>query len=958
MSYCRLLGVLLWGAFGSVAIAGPGNWTGQGPFGGDIHQLMADPTSPSRLYAISTYGAVQRSVDGGASWQGIATRLAKTASAEVSLAIDPQVTGRLWLSIDGDNLFRSVDGGETWTHTGFSAGPMQLARLSAGGGATPAVYAAMRTVAGGGGIHRSTDGGASFVPLPGSPASGSIHIDPHDPQHLIAGADTRCSVGEATSAMYRSTNGGASWAAVMLPGGCYQSQRLTVSYGPAGSNRMYAFTSRSGTYRSDDSGATWASIGVSGLGAAVSPASANVLWLLSNGTMKSTDGGATAVPRNSGLTTNGSLIPRVYAIALHPQYPATPRLWVSTSAGVFVSNNDGASWNQSNDGLAATNIRALALHPVDPSRAYAGIGDSMQSMVFFRTTSTGGWVASNSGLEADQLRVITPDPTTAASIGETVLYAGGKGPSFGPPLEYNSGIYKSNDAGMSWTTLSSARPGGTPYPALIRSIVLDPRSCAVPPLSGPCTSGPLRTVYAAGSGTRVVPARIWKLMKSTDAGLTWSSSENGIPDYRIDADLSSHAIGGIVPLVIDPQDPQTLYAGTFAVASDSAGDFIAPQIESGVFKTIDGGENWVHKSHGLPRFVGSDDAVVDVLSMAINPINPQTLWASTIDLNLSGAPGEIYKTTNGGGSWFRSNAGITSPDARALLVDPNNPDVIYVASAGFDSTTPGGVYKSADGGASWKSISIGLPSSSATSLALNPIDPRILHAGTMAGVYTITQLTDTDGDGVPDLIENAGPNGGDADGDGIPDSLQPNVASTALGLLSRGWQPESELDNHARDYEAHEAQLRDHLQSGIVGGYFTVKLVGGSCSEMVDVAPVDPGPFGLDRTAHYGTHAYPRGLVGFELPQCSDALVDVIFNAANFANGWSWRFYGPSTPGDPDTMGWHDAESLVVSRTATTWRLHLRGGQFGSYRPAAAGSILFVGGPAENEIVFRNGFDG
>jgi hypothetical protein len=145
-------------------------------------------------------------------------------------------------------------------------------------------------------------------------------------------------------------------------------------------------------------------------------------------------------------------------------------------------------------------------------------------------------------------------------------------------------------------------------------------------------------------------------------------------------------------------------------------------------------------------------------------------------------------------------------------------------------------------------------------------------------------------------------------------------------------------------------------ESGIQGGYFTVQVNGG-CAQAVDVAPINPGPLGKDSVPHHGTYTYPRGLLRFELPQCDGASVDVIFNAAAFGPGWSWRFYGPSTPGDNSTMGWHDATSLLTNRTATTWTMTLTKGQYGSYRPAGTGAILFEGGPAYAETIFTDKFE-
>lgn len=205
-------------------------------------------------------------------------------------------------------------------------------------------------------------------------------------------------------------------------------------------------------------------------------------------------------------------------------------------------------------------------------------------------------------------------------------------------------------------------------------------------------------------------------------------------------------------------------------------------------------------------------------------------------------------------------------------------------------------------------------------------------------------------------------NGGDANQDTQQDSAQHNVGTTAPGLFGGfGWQAGVSNATPA----ARMAQLQQKLQSlntqqaastGIQGGYFTVQVPAGGCPQAVDVAPVNPGPLGLDQVAHHGTYTYPRGLLRFELPQCAAATVDVLFNAATFGAGWSWRFYGPSIPGNNTTMGWYDVTTLVTSQLGNDWQFKLTSGGFGSYRPAGTNSILFEGGPAYNDTVFSDNF--
>jgi len=563
------------------------------------------------------------------------------------------------------------------------------------------------------------------------------------------------------------------------------------------------------------------------------------------------------------------------------------------------------------------------------------------------------------------LRTVLIDPTTAGTVGSTVMYAVGSGFDWAGGIRTgrNSGIYKSLDGGLTWATQSGGIPvqGSGHYAGALRTVIADPRSCdARGPTGAVCDTGPLQTLYVTGAGRgSVAGPHPYRVMKSIDGGVNWADSSTGLPIDVIDVTgCPSDTVDGVTPIVMDPSNSAILYIGTFASAVDATCNSATPQTASGVYKSTNSGATWTRVSNGLPTYTGST-AVYDTLSLAIDPLNAQTLWVSTISKDFD-APGELFKTNNGGATWSVSNAGITGPDVRALLVDPSIPGTIYAASGGLGPANPGGVYRSTDGGATWASMSVGLPASSATALTLDPVDSTVLYAGTAGGVYSIVQLPDTDVDGVPDLIENSGPNGGDANNSNGQDSVEPNVGTTAPGLFGAGWQAGTQNASQAARITLLKQQLQSvrtqQVESGIQGGYFTV-VVNGGCAQAVDVAPINPGPLGKDSVPHHGTYAYPRGLLRFELPQCDAASIDVIFNAAAFGSGWSWRFYGPSTPGDNSTMGWHDATSLLTNRTATTWTMTLTKGQYGSYRPAGTGAILFEGGPAYAETIFNDKFE-
>lgn len=928
------------------AAAAPGSWTGSGPFGGQIHAVAADPAVPDRLYAATRNGFF-RSLDAGASWQTAETGLPVPRPWNGVFATDPDAAGLLWLIDAQGRLHRSTDGASSWTETGYrndffpSAGRARLAAARAG--SARVLWLATR----GGGLSRSDDDGATFAPVAALAGVEAEYVwaAPSPSTVLLAGTPETACAG-TTFPLRRSVDGGVTWTAVAVAGTCQQSL-LAAARSAADPNRLYAligpYYQRVGQlYVSVDGGASWSATAHQGATLAVPRSGgAERLWL---DTQLSTDGGATFAPRAAGVTTNGEHVPQPTDLAVHPNYPAVPTLWLATeSGGLYASSNDGSSWASSNAGLAATNIRALAVHPLDGARVYAGYGDAATSPspALYRRLGS-GWAAANIGLDAYQVRGITLDPTTATASSPT-LYAVGSGEDPATGLR-DGGLYKSLDGGATWSTIDAGVPSNAFGRAIgiVRTLIADPRSCVAPPVSGPCVSGPLRTLYATATGTRGAGGvRAWRVLKSTDAGASWVSSDSGLPHDVPGPDSSYSTISGAVPLVIDPANPSTLYVGTFAQNNHYdpvSGTYDAPQIASGVFRSTDGGANWVHRSHGLPRYPGSADAALDVLALAIDPAHPQTLWASTIDTNNWTGPGSLYKTVDGGANWVLANAGITAPDTRALLVDTATPGTLYAASGGLDAANPGGVFKSVDGGASWRSISLGLPASSATALALDPADPAILHAGTGGGVFTLEQLPDADGDGIPDSVEDAGPNGGDSDGDGIRDALQATVGATASGAAAAVWRPEGAASTPA--------------PLGAAPGWFTVKLLDGDCPQLVDVAPVDtatlPGDAG---------HAHPFGLLRFEAPRCPGATIEVTYHGAAFGSGWSWRLYGPSTPGDAATIGWHDAGAVVITQIANRWKLAFAAGGFGSYRPASTGSILFIGGPARQDAIYADGFD-
>lgn len=964
-------------------VAGPGVWTGSGPDGGWVYDVEIHPTSPAIVYA-STRGGIYRSVDGAATWQRIENGFGAGSREDVKLTLDLDAPTRLWAVNFAGRLFRSTDGGDNWTPTGWTASSQVHAMVDVPG-VSNQLYVMQRD----GSLMRSTDNGSTFsaVPLtlPAQPLQEArLFTHPARPLELVVAVGYQSSGSDPATrvALHRSVDGGLSfspWLTLPVDAAFYG---VDFSAGPG--LRRYA-SANGQLWRSNDDGATWQPTTLPAERVRAHPTVADTVWLgqaLQDGSgnlRRSTDGGVSAVDVATGLSPNpgyGSTA-AVSEIVLHPQYPTVPRLFVAAvDGGLFVSDNDGTSFSTAQQGLAGINVRALAVLP-NPAfsgtanrRIYAGYGDAFSAALplHWSINSGANWSGRSAGLRGLQVRSLAIDPTTvgttAGSLASTVIYAGGR--SAQTSALRNAGLYKSTDGGNSWTSIEAGLPtSGTPatsFLGTVRQITLDPRSCASPPVSGACTSGPLQTLYATSNGfsSSVVGGDgvrrqqlSHRIIKSATGGGLWANAESGLPlQYGPVQGTSPNQFQNLsswvvpVPLVLNPQNPQVGYVGTFL----STGTDIAvtpPTIASGVFKTVDGGATWTHASAGLPTYPGSTATAFDVLALAIHPSNPDILWATAVNLRDGVNPrqGFVYKSTNGGLSWSNSSSGLsTDVDIRALVVDAGNPNVLYAAGAG-SLANPGSVFKSEDGGASWRSLSVGLPADAALALHIDPFNPTLLYAGTNAAVWQIEQVPDADGDGAPDQVEGNAPNGGDGNGDGQADAQQSRVGS-AIALLA------------ARPGEAKQT---------LVAGSFTATVVSGTgagCQRLNDVQGVVAARNGRDwlpgGEGQGRFHAYPQDLVRFELRECSAAVVDIRFHAPGLdfsGSDWSWRMYGPSEPGNDATMGWHDLSSRAQRIDGRTWRVSLNANALGSYRPSD-NAILFVGGPAFFATgVFGNGFE-
>lgn len=221
-------------------------------------------------------------------------------------------------------------------------------------------------------------------------------------------------------------------------------------------------------------------------------------------------------------------------------------------------------------------------------------------------------------------------------------------------------VFKSMDLGVTWTATQISH---TSF-ALINWIAIDE-------MNG-------QNVYACGF-FRWPAVGIYQ---SIDGGASWS--------------LPNSELQECYKLVIDPMNPQTMYAGT----------------TSQFYKSFDGGLSWVK----LPV---PDGGSIDAVAPAIAPNDPQTVYLGGEN------PNAIFKSTDGGGFWVRVFA---SPDpVHILAIDRFDPQVLYAGTAGS------GIFKSVDGGATWGVANSGLTKLNIDAIAIDPSQPQIVYTGAISG---------------------------------------------------------------------------------------------------------------------------------------------------------------------------------------------------------------------------------
>jgi photosystem II stability/assembly factor-like uncharacterized protein len=305
-------------------------------------------------------------------------------------------------------------------------------------------------------------------------------------------------------------------------------------------------------------------------------------------------------------------------------------------------------------------MRWRMIGPFRGGRTVAASGISGNTNVFYVAANNGGvWKTTDAG------RVWAPifDDQPTGSIGALAvapsrpdtLYVGSGEGLQRPDLSVGDGIYKSTDAGKTWTHL------GPRDAQQIAGLAVHPRD-------------PDR-VYAAVLGHPYGASAERGVFRSTDGGKTWTKV------------LFKDENTGASAVALDPSNPEVVYAALWAARQGpwENGEWQGP--ESGFFKSLDEGTTWKKLTQGLPTFAEG----LGRIGFSVSPVDPRRLYA-TVDA--SPEKGGIYVSDDSGESWTRVNGETRvwgrGGDFAEVRAHPKNRDEVWAANTSTYRSTDGG----------------------------------------------------------------------------------------------------------------------------------------------------------------------------------------------------------------------------------------------------------------------------
>jgi photosystem II stability/assembly factor-like uncharacterized protein len=354
------------------------------------------------------------------------------------------------------------------------------------------------------------------------------------------------------------------------------------------------------------------------------------------------------------------------------------------TAGTF----SGLKFRSVGPALMSGRIADIAINPNDPNEWYVAVG------------SGGVWKTNNAGTTWEPLfdkqpsysiGCITVDPSNTS-----IVWVGTGENVGGRHVGYGDGIYLSKDGGSTWKNM------GLKESEHISKIIVHPENSNI--------------LWVAAQGPLWSKGGERGLYKTTDRGETWTKT------------LGDDEWVGVTDIVIDPRNPDVLYAATWQRHRNVAA-YMGGGPGSGIHRSDDGGLTWQKLINGLPK------SNMGKIGLAISPQNPDVIYAA---IELDRRTGGVFRSENRGESWEkRSDAvsGATGPHYyQELYASPHQFDRLYLVDVRMQVSD--------DGGKTFRRMKEKFKHSDNHALVFREDDPDYLLVGTDGGIYESFDLAE------------------------------------------------------------------------------------------------------------------------------------------------------------------------------------------------------------------------
>lgn len=630
-----------------------GSWELKGPIniGGRVTDIAISPISDNHLYISTAVGGVFKTTDKGLHWTPIFDNIGRPSIGNIEIA--PNDAQRIYIGTGeangsatsganfGDGMYRSDDAGTTWTHIGLEDS-QYIGRIVIDPNDKDRVFAAAAGVLYGKneerGLYRTYDGGNNWekvLYISDSTAVIDVAMNPVNTNILFAATWERIrypwqrSYGGVTSGVHRSLDGGETWVKLTngLPISDAETGRIGLAISESNPSTIYAsYTTNAitntfdGLYKSTDNGNTWVEI----TNGNISDVNASFGWYFGNIRVHPTNPNEVYVLGQQLYKTTNSGLSWVSEYSMHVDHHSmeysrnnTDFIVAGNDGGVYLSENGGTTWAHFNN-LPITQFYNIEVDEQNPNRIYGGTqdnntqrtttgnnndwysilgGDGFQVNVdknnsnnvyaesqwgnLWRSTDGGNsmnW--AQDGIDSED-RTGWNTPVEIAPFDTNVLYYG------------SNKLYQSTNKAVSWHVISNDLTSGQ-HPS--GSTAYGTLTCIAPSYNN------LSVIYTGSDDGNV--------SVTFDAGTTWQSIDDNLPNRFVSQ------------IAIHPNDDLTAYV-TFS-------GYRSVDYTPYIYKTIDGGQNWIDITGNLPN-VPVNDIVIAAADNKLYVATDTAVWYSEND---------------------------------------------------------------------------------------------------------------------------------------------------------------------------------------------------------------------------------------------------------------------------------------------------------------------------------------